>query len=300
MPRRSNAAALLLACAPLVTLTTLATLATRAQAGAGDERAAPAAATRVHVVLVDGGELQGELVERIPGDHLTLQLATGEIRRIEWAAIASSRDLAGPSEDAPRATIAPRPPSDVVRGWPRPDRRPPPFSGERFVYGVGAGIGAPTGYVGAVVGYEPAPWCEIELGAGLGGKFGYAAAATGRLQAVLVGWMRFGVGLGLSANYTPSPDLAGAPKQTQFLNLEFSQDFALGRSAFLRLTSGVAFLLNPGGFAGLCPKDAGSPSGACASVPPYPAGARAAAVAVDRGRTVALPYFGLELLWMAS
>src|SRR4051812_30007389 len=42
---------------------------------------------RIHVVLVDGSEVQGELVEKVPGDHLTIQLATGEIRTIPWASI---------------------------------------------------------------------------------------------------------------------------------------------------------------------------------------------------------------------
>lgn len=39
------------------------------------------------VHLRDGSIIQGELVEKVPGDHVTLKLATGEVRRIEWAAI---------------------------------------------------------------------------------------------------------------------------------------------------------------------------------------------------------------------
>ncbi len=301
------AAAAALACAGLCA---------RAWAGDASAERTDHAVSRVHVVLIDGSELQGELVERVPGDHLTLQLATGEIRRLPWASIASSREVGGATETLPPLVTpestpltpltsspplgAPRAGTDVIRGWPRPDRRPPTFSGEHYVLGVGGGVGSPTGYVGALAGYEPAPWCELQLGAGLGGRFGYAVAATGRLQAVAFGAMRFGLGVGLSTNYAPSPSLAGAPKQTQFLNLDFNQDYALGRSAFLRLTSGVAFLLNPGGFEGLCPKDATSGLSSCAFVAPFPADARAAASAADHGRTVVMPYFGLELLWMSS
>jgi hypothetical protein len=39
------------------------------------------------VRLPDGAIYQGELVELVPGDHLTLRLATGEIKRFSWAEI---------------------------------------------------------------------------------------------------------------------------------------------------------------------------------------------------------------------
>jgi hypothetical protein len=54
------------------------------------------------VDLRDGGAVQGELVERVPGDHVTLKLATGEVRRIEWAAIAAVAPGAGAGEPARR------------------------------------------------------------------------------------------------------------------------------------------------------------------------------------------------------
>ncbi len=53
------------------------------------------------VDLRDGSAVQGELVERVPGDHVTLKLATGEVRRIEWAAIAAVRPGGAP-EAGPR------------------------------------------------------------------------------------------------------------------------------------------------------------------------------------------------------
>ena len=56
------------------------------------------------VDLRDGSVVQGELVERVPGDHVTLKLATGEVRRIEWAAIAAVAPGAAPGEPAPRTT----------------------------------------------------------------------------------------------------------------------------------------------------------------------------------------------------
>jgi hypothetical protein len=40
------------------------------------------------VTLADGTVMQGELVEKVPGDHITLKLATGEIRTITWSALA--------------------------------------------------------------------------------------------------------------------------------------------------------------------------------------------------------------------
>ncbi len=40
------------------------------------------------VTLADGTVMQGELVEKVPGDHITLKLATGEIRTIRWSALA--------------------------------------------------------------------------------------------------------------------------------------------------------------------------------------------------------------------
>ena len=40
------------------------------------------------VTLRDDSVFVGELVEKVPGNHITIRLATGEVRRIEWAAIA--------------------------------------------------------------------------------------------------------------------------------------------------------------------------------------------------------------------
>jgi hypothetical protein len=42
------------------------------------------------VVLRDGSRYQGELVEKVPGDHVTIKLATGEIKRFDFADLAPS------------------------------------------------------------------------------------------------------------------------------------------------------------------------------------------------------------------
>jgi len=60
--------------------------------------------------LRDGAVFQGELVEKIPGDHVTIKLATGETRRVEWS------DLVIP--DGP----GPRQPPAVVHVWVTSDR----------------------------------------------------------------------------------------------------------------------------------------------------------------------------------
>lgn len=57
------------------------------------------------VTLRDGSVFVGELVEKVPGNHITLKLATGEVRRIEWAAIAEQPTQAAqaPATEAPAA-----------------------------------------------------------------------------------------------------------------------------------------------------------------------------------------------------
>ena len=47
-----------------------------------------AAHAQERVTLADGTVMQGELVEKVPGDHITIKLATGEVRTIRWSALA--------------------------------------------------------------------------------------------------------------------------------------------------------------------------------------------------------------------
>jgi hypothetical protein len=52
---------------------------------AGD---APPTSPGIRVITTDGAEFRGSLVEKIPGQYVTVLLATGEPRRIAWNAIA--------------------------------------------------------------------------------------------------------------------------------------------------------------------------------------------------------------------
>lgn len=285
---------------------TSATSATSATSSAPTAPNAPAApsetaatgAARVHVVLVDGGELQGELVEKVPGEAIVIQLATGEVRRVPWARIASVRAIAdGAPAREPGET------RDVIRGWPRPDRTPPTFRGERLTYGVTAGTGTATGYLGGAVGYSPAPWIELEIGAGLGGAFGPALGATARAGVPILGVIRLGVGVGYSVNWlSPGARAAdgehpGAPSLARFANFELFQDYGLGRRTYLRLVTGVSVLTNVHDYGGVCARR--SDPGACAiTQAKLPFGLDWAEAQADRGGSVVIPSFGLALMWL--
>jgi hypothetical protein len=292
----------------LAGLVALAALASAEIARAGDGR--------IHVVLVDGTEVQGDLVEKVPGDHLTIALATGEVRTIPWASIHSMDAVSPSNASAPAASDAPVPsgPSAFAPWaiaarevtWPRPDRSRPPFEGEHVYAGVTAGIGTPTGYAGVALAWDPSPWFELEAGAGLGGRFGYAFGAMARLALPLLSSMRMGFGVGLSENVLtahargPDGEWPGAPTTSQWLNVEFVQnDFMLGKTGFLRLSVGFAFLLNRGDFAALCPetsKDVLSKTYDAECVEGRPLPATPKTVAGDT-RAPFVPYVGLAFFW---
>ena len=81
-------------------------------ARADEPSAAPAddglstAVPRVHVVLVDGSEFTGELVEKVPQDHVTLKLEDGSLKRIDWEEIRFKH--APPHPPPPKVAAAPR------------------------------------------------------------------------------------------------------------------------------------------------------------------------------------------------
>lgn len=274
---------------------------------------------RVHVVLVDGTEVVGALVEKVPGDHLTIQLATGEIRTIPWASIQSSEPL------------SPTPPPTVGTGissfslgptssygafadkndvaWPKPDRTPAFFEGDHVYAGLSTGIGTPAGYGGAMIAWDPASYFELEGGVGLGGRFGYGASVMARAELPLR-WWRAGIGLGFSANFlsaserAPGAENANAPAVARWFNLEFvEQSFAIGRSAFLRFDAGFAFLLNRGAYDAMCPASAKNPGApgydkdCVLGAPAFPITPKKAA---GDAHAPFVPYFGLELLWRLS
>src|ERR1700685_813173 len=68
------------------------------------------------VRLKDGTVVQGALVELTPNDHITIHLATGEIRRSAWADIDSS----GTGTSAASAPPPSMPPAAPTDGAPAP------------------------------------------------------------------------------------------------------------------------------------------------------------------------------------
>lgn len=53
------------------------------------------------VVLKNGASYHGELVERVPGDHVTLRLATGDIKTFAWSEVASAPSSAASPPTSP-------------------------------------------------------------------------------------------------------------------------------------------------------------------------------------------------------
>jgi hypothetical protein len=71
------------------------------------------------VRLHDGSIYRGELVELVVGDHITLKLATGEVKRFEWNTVRASEDaVAAP---APPPAPAPAPAAYGEPRAPAPD-----------------------------------------------------------------------------------------------------------------------------------------------------------------------------------
>ncbi len=70
---------------------------------------ATSAFAQERVTLADGTVMQGELVEKVPGDHITIKLATGEIRTIQWGALAPVQQQQQPMMQGP-----PQPPQGPV------------------------------------------------------------------------------------------------------------------------------------------------------------------------------------------
>jgi hypothetical protein len=69
--------------------------------------ATAAADNQERITLTDGSVYVGEIVEKVPNDHVTLKLATGEIKRFEWAMIVPQ--AAAPPPAAPPPTQPPPP-----------------------------------------------------------------------------------------------------------------------------------------------------------------------------------------------
>jgi hypothetical protein len=284
--------------------------------------AARAEDVRLHVVLVDGTELQGELVEKVPGDHLTIELATGEVRTIPWSSIASTDDASWSPPHAPPPPPLPHPAFVATSSFATPSLGglgaastdhdhvapaiPDPtasfFDGNHLYLGLASGIGTPTGYAGVVTAWDPSAWFELEGGVGLGGKFGRGVGAMARLELPILDSWRFGLGLGYSENFlsdadrAPDGDYPNAPRTAHWLNLEFIEmNFATGKSSFLRFSGGYAFLLNRDDYSAIC--RSGSSLGSASSDPrclaptPFPASPRSYA---GDSHLPFVPFFGVE------
>ena len=91
-------------------------------------------ADAVTVVLRNGGQAQGELVEHVPGDHLTIGQADGQIVRIE------NQDIVSIQMGPPSAQVAP-PPYPVQAPPPAPyqSAAPPPYGVQPYGYGAPVG-----------------------------------------------------------------------------------------------------------------------------------------------------------------
>jgi hypothetical protein len=104
-----------------------ATFATTFAAGLARAEPSPVAVDTL-VRLRSGAVYQGELVERVPGDHITLRLVTGEIKRLgdaEIAAVEDRRGLALRPPDAEPGSVkvdlqSPRPETALIRISTRP------------------------------------------------------------------------------------------------------------------------------------------------------------------------------------
>jgi hypothetical protein len=73
------------------------------------------------VRLKSGAEYHGQIVEKVPGDHLTLQLATGEVKRFAWSEIVSdSPDVVQPPPASPPPASYPPSPFQPSASAPDP------------------------------------------------------------------------------------------------------------------------------------------------------------------------------------
>ena len=77
-------------------------------------------ASAVTVTLRNGAQYRGELVEKVPDDHLTIKLATGEVKTFPWAQIVTGAPTAKPEEGDTEAAEQPPPPTPKPRARPRP------------------------------------------------------------------------------------------------------------------------------------------------------------------------------------
>jgi len=122
-------------CRALGRLGLLAALCAAAASARAD--APPPALPQDTVTLRSGAIYSGRIVEKVPGDHETLQLATGEIKRFDWS------DLVPPGEAGARPAAPPESSGDrVVVSLETNDPRAAVVQivGEGTVYGYGGAM----------------------------------------------------------------------------------------------------------------------------------------------------------------
>jgi len=83
-----------------------------APTAAAEEASRPVSGEEL-VTLRSGASYRGALVEKVPGDHVVIRLATGEIKRIEWSEMQSSVAVEAPAAPPPARPAAPEPPRGV-------------------------------------------------------------------------------------------------------------------------------------------------------------------------------------------
>ncbi len=179
-----------------------------------------AAAVTEAVTLTNGSMYQGELVEKVPGDHLPLRLATGEVKRFDWAQIAS---ISGEglqmtwTGSAPAVAATPVVPPESVEqpaegeplvDWPEPDRTPPTMMSSRLSVGILGGW-SPLGYAAVQAEYYPFDEGGLTLGIHAAfGPWGVAGPSTGELLTVewpLATWVQQGLGVGFTESFPIGP-----------------------------------------------------------------------------------------------
>jgi hypothetical protein len=86
----------------------------RADGPAPPEGPALGAFGDVGVATKDGAIYRGVLVERVPGDHVTLKLASGDIRRFAWADVVDVATAPEKEKDKEKEAEAPEPKPPLV------------------------------------------------------------------------------------------------------------------------------------------------------------------------------------------
>lgn len=219
------------------------------------------------VELKDGSQYQGQLVEKVEGIHVVIQLATGEVKTFLWDDVARVTPAPAP---APALAPAPSPvasaPADataglelhhVYTGWSAPGASPetpspssPRETGQQLDLGLVTSLpqfGSPRGIAGLMTEYQPVPWLGLEVA---GAYDGPAEVAEGNLGWSLAETLRvghlFGVGAGVSQHFG-----ATGNGVAHLGHAELFWDLDMG-DVTLRMATGAATMFNGADHPGAC------------------------------------------------